>query len=106
MDKFVFAVVTGIFGALLGFFISFISNRRYVKEAAIDEVKTHVKILHQDSMYDYVEGKLTVQHGDCEKRFEKGNKKFEKIEESMVALRDGVSYLVREAKGNPKEFGL
>lgn len=106
MQNFLFTIALTLFGALLGFFISFISNRKFFNETARDAVQTHVAILHQDSMYEYVGTKIKDQHRLCDERFKKGAKKFEDLEVTMKALRDGVSYLVREQGGNPKDFDL
>jgi len=81
----VVAIITASFTALLTFFLSILSQRRYFRDAIDISLKTHANIHHKKSYEDlekYVNTKVREEREDIEKL----TKKLENIDRTLVWL--------------------
>lgn len=81
----VVAIISSTFTALLTFFVSVLSQRRYFKDAIDISFKTHVNIHHKKSYEDlekYVNTKVREEREDIEKL----TKKLENIDRTLMWL--------------------
>lgn len=69
--------VVALVSVLLTFTFTTLASRSTIEKA----VKTHVEILHQDSLYQYVETELHKHKADCV-----ASNKIEKIEKIVLAI--------------------
>lgn len=81
MNAVMVGVIVAIISTLLTFTVTTISMRGSVRTETEAAVKNHVAILHQDSLYEYVEGAILKHKQDCG-----ASAKLEKIEKVVLAI--------------------
>lgn len=91
----VIAIISMVFGSLLSFFISVLSQRKYFKEAVDGAIQSHIDINHQDSHYQHI----LKQIQDEKEAREKMELKVESIEKLML-------FIVAKNGGELKDLGL
>jgi len=81
MSTVIAGVIVAIVSALLTFTVTTLSMRGSVRTETEAAVNNHVAILHQDSLYEYVESAISKHKLDCG-----AAKKLEKIEKVVLAI--------------------
>jgi hypothetical protein len=95
------SVLSAVFGALLGFFITNVANRKQFEMTTKGAMKVHEDVYHQDKIWAVVE-KVVAEHKiACD-----APKIIVDMQGDVQNLRLAVAWLVKQAGGNPTEFGL
>jgi hypothetical protein len=101
VDKILIPVITGLIGAFIVYFMNNIGNRSILEAIVKSCMKQHEDVYHQDkalevvknALKDHTDNCLFIKYGDA-------------MEVDIQNLKLAVAWLVKQAGGNPSEFGL
>jgi hypothetical protein len=77
----IIGLVGAVFGALISFFVTTLTQRKMFSDMASHYVSIHEKIHHKDNMYEHVEGEIVKHKTNCG-----GSTKIDRIEKLVTAL--------------------